>query len=221
MQDHFEQLAPLAFPAPQPVSAQGNAERRDAALHRRRVLDAARALFAEYGVEQVSMHQIAQKAGVGQGTLYRRYAHKGLLCTAILSEDIERFQEQLRAALVAMGERTPAVERLYYLLERLLAFNEANTPLLSAIADVAGSERRQSQYHSPFYQWLRQVVLLLLRRARERQEIGSDDLEYAADLVLLPLSIDFYRYQRQRTDFTPARLLVSLRQFLARGLDVS
>src|SRR5690242_18987874 len=55
-------------------------ERRDAAEHRQRILEVARRLFAEQGVEAVSMHQIALAAGIGQGTLYRRYANKSELC---------------------------------------------------------------------------------------------------------------------------------------------
>ncbi|HZG64870.1 MAG TPA: helix-turn-helix domain-containing protein, partial [Rubrobacteraceae bacterium] len=61
-------------------------ERRDAAESRRRVLDTARELFEERGVDSVSMHEIGRAAGVGQGTLYRRYEHKGALCSALLFE---------------------------------------------------------------------------------------------------------------------------------------
>lgn len=218
MSDSFAQLPPLSFPPIQPLDGEGHSERRDAAAHRRRVLAAARTLFAQQGIERVSMHQIAQAAGVGQGTLYRRYAHKGLLCTAILSEDIHLFQRQVQTTLEEVGERVSALARLQTLLDQLLQFTEANAPLLSAIADGPGSERGQSQYQSPLYQWLRQVVLLLLQRAVERQEISAGDLDYRADLVLLPLSIDFYRYQRQRPGFTVTRIAAGLSQFLLYGL---
>ena len=66
-------------------------ERRDAAEHRQRILNVAQRLFAEHGVDAVSMHQIARAAGIGQGTLYRRYAHKGELCMDLLHERYERF----------------------------------------------------------------------------------------------------------------------------------
>ena len=45
-------------------------------------------LFQEFGVENVSMHKIAKTAGVGQGTLYRRYANKSDLCLSILGRDL-------------------------------------------------------------------------------------------------------------------------------------
>ncbi len=63
-------------------------ERRDAAEARRRILSVARQLFAERGVTEVSMHRIGRVAGVGQGTLYRHFEHKGALCSALLAEEI-------------------------------------------------------------------------------------------------------------------------------------
>ena len=55
-------------------------ERRDATENRKLILKEAGALFEKFGVDAVSMHQIAKSAGIGQGTLYRRYSHKGELC---------------------------------------------------------------------------------------------------------------------------------------------
>ena len=55
-------------------------ERRDASENRQRILKAAQKLFDKYGVEQVSMNQIASEAQVGSATLYRRYSNKSELC---------------------------------------------------------------------------------------------------------------------------------------------
>src|SRR6266571_7474662 len=86
-------------------------ERRDAAEHRQRIMEVARRLFAEHGVEAVSMHQIARAAGIGQGTLYRRYAHKGALCMDLLQQRQERLGEEIAALLTATATST-ALERL-------------------------------------------------------------------------------------------------------------
>src|SRR6185312_10778811 len=48
-------------------------ERADAARNRRKVLAAAEGLFATRGVAAVSMDDVAAAAGVGKGTLYRRF----------------------------------------------------------------------------------------------------------------------------------------------------
>ncbi|MBA2680907.1 MAG: TetR/AcrR family transcriptional regulator [Ktedonobacteraceae bacterium] len=216
--DNGEQVKALAFPRIQPSAPASCSERRDAAEHRQRILSAARVLFAEHGVDVVSMHQVALAAGVGQGTLYRRYAHKGILCTALLEESISDFQEEMLRYLERIGESVTALDRLKHVLVHLLAFNEHNAPLLAAITDSACGQRRTQPYHSPFYLWLRQVVILLLQQAVSRAEIPSLDIEYAADVVLMPLAIDLYLYQRHELGFTQERIAEGLQRFLLHGL---
>src|SRR2546423_15647880 len=106
---------------PKPFAPRARLERRDAMEHRRRILEVARHLFAEQGVDFVSMHQIAMAAGIGQGTLYRRYAHKGELCMDLLHERHEQFMEEI-AMLFATTAASPAPERLDGGLAQTLAF---------------------------------------------------------------------------------------------------
>ena len=74
---------------------QPEVKRSDAARNRRRILKTARALFEEKGVTRVTMEEIARTAGVGKGTLYRRFPHKGLLCEALLDEPTRKFQGEV------------------------------------------------------------------------------------------------------------------------------
>lgn len=90
--------------------------RRDAAENRARLLDAAAEVFAENGL-QGTVEDVARVAGVGMGTLYRRFPTKEALVDALVSEilddvlaDARRARESpdgqgLRDFLVAVGER--------------------------------------------------------------------------------------------------------------------
>lgn len=192
-------------------------ERRDVAESRRRVLDTARELFEERGVDAVSMHEIGRAAGVGQGTLYRRYEHKGALCSALLFESTERFYEGVRAR-AEKGDDTALIQ-LGHLIDDLAVFNEENAPLLGAVRDAAGGERRMEMYRNPFYGWLRATVILLLRRAMDEGYAAPDlDVEYAADFVLAPLNIDLYLFQRRALGMEPVRITGVLRGLLLDGL---
>ena len=72
--------------------------RSDALYNRRRILDAARAAFAENGIE-VSMTEIAHRAGVGIATLYRHFPAKEELITATFSGQLEICVSALYSAL--------------------------------------------------------------------------------------------------------------------------
>lgn len=72
--------------------------RADAARNRTRVLDAARAAFAENGLD-VGVEEIARRAGVGKGTLYRRFPTKEALVRAIFADilvEVQRLADQAR-----------------------------------------------------------------------------------------------------------------------------
>ena len=195
-----------------PEAAMGGAvreKRRDAADSRRKLLDAARELFGRRGVEAVSMYEIGRVAGVGQGTLYRRFEHKGALCSALLAEQIEDFYQETWERVET--EDRPALARLTWFLDRVARFNERNAGLLGAIRDAAGGGRRVEMYRNPFYSWLRATVLALLRRAEEDGELRQDlDLECVADTLLGTLNIDLYLYQRRELGMSRGRIIASL-----------
>ncbi|MBA3748269.1 MAG: helix-turn-helix transcriptional regulator [Solirubrobacterales bacterium] len=64
--------------------------RRDAERNRRRILDAARDAFAEEGLS-VTLDEIARRAGVGVGTVYRRFADKEQLIEALFEHRMQEF----------------------------------------------------------------------------------------------------------------------------------
>ncbi len=194
------------------VEAAPRRERSDAAESRRRVLDAARGLFAERSVDAVSMHEIGRAAGVGQGTLYRRYEHKGALCSALLAEEIEGFVDEVRRRA---GGRGSALGRLKWFLGRLARFNDDNAALLGAIRDAAGGGRRVEMYGNPFYSWLRGTVAALVRQAmNEGAMMGELDVECVADALLATLNIDLYLYQRHELGMSRERVTRSLHALL-------
>lgn len=72
--------------------------RRDAERNRRRILEAASALFAERGLD-VTLDHVAARAGVGVGTVYRRFANKEELIDALFEDRIAAVATDARAAL--------------------------------------------------------------------------------------------------------------------------
>src|SRR5579863_7423107 len=213
---------------PGPFRGRGRHERRDAAEHRQRILEVAQRLFAEHGVDAVSMHQIAMEAGIGQGTLYRRYRHKGELCVDLMRERHEQFIEEIVTLLKATAE-SPALKRLDGVLAQCVAFLEEQGALMapSAIADPrvilcdeANETRRLSPNNVPFYIWLQELFAELLAEAVERKELAPLDIPFTTDTILSILNPLFYRFQRQERGLYPERILRGLHHIYIDGLKM-
>ena len=191
-------------------------ERRDAAEHRQRILEVARHLFADQGVEAVSMHQIAQSARIGQGTLYRRYASKGELCMDLLRDQYERFGDET-ATLLAQTSTSPALERLESVLAKLVLLLEEQGTMGGFVAGTARREgpcnasdlsRHMAFQTTPWYRWLHDLLAGLLTEAVERSELAALDIPYTADAMLAALHPVVYRFQRQERGFCRVLVLI-------------
>ncbi|WP_235947611.1 TetR/AcrR family transcriptional regulator [Candidatus Frankia alpina] len=89
--------------------------RRDAELNRVRILTAAYELFVERG-DDVGAEEIARRAGVGMGTLYRRFSNKNALIEAILQTTVD----DLRELAVEVAAAEPSATALHCYLLRVL-----------------------------------------------------------------------------------------------------
>ncbi|MFC9436374.1 TetR/AcrR family transcriptional regulator [Nocardia sp. NPDC057030] len=71
--------------------------RADAARNQQRIIAAARELFADHGLE-ITLDDVAERAGVGVGTVYRRFANKKELITEVFEQSITEFAEAAESA---------------------------------------------------------------------------------------------------------------------------
>jgi AcrR family transcriptional regulator len=191
----------------------GGVERADAARNRRRVVEAARMLFEERGVTAVNMEDVARAAGVGKGTLYRRFPNKGLLCQELLDEPTRRFQEEV-LGLLARREKNP-LEKLEDFLDRLVLFTDENLDLLYGGYETLSGEERRAYLEHPAREWLRGTALGLLRAAVRDGRLGAGtDVEYLADALLAPLNVDLFYHQRRDRGVPVERISAGLRSLV-------
>ena len=114
-------------------------ERADAARNRARVLEAAAALFEERDGREVTMEQIAAAAGVGKGTLYRRYPDVPSIAAALLDEHERELQERLLRGRPPLGPGAPPGERLAAFYRAMVDLLERHGHL--ALAAETGERR--------------------------------------------------------------------------------
>lgn len=86
--------------------------RADAARNRARLLEAAARLIAEHGAAGVTMEAVAAEAGVGKGTVFRRFGDRTGLLTALLDHSARKLQADFLGGPPPLGPGAPPVERL-------------------------------------------------------------------------------------------------------------
>src|SRR5580704_17387320 len=127
--------------------------RRDAAANRERILETARRLFADQGLE-TSMDEIARTAGVGPATLYRRFPTKEALLDAVLGDVLERFHGFAQEAL----QSADSFARLALLLANATQLQAENRGLLDILVLRLPQEPQLAQARERFWPLVERLV---------------------------------------------------------------
>ncbi|WP_157254603.1 TetR/AcrR family transcriptional regulator [Nonomuraea typhae] len=181
--------------------AQQRTERADAVRNRRAVLHATERLLAEGGGEHVSLDRVAALAGVGKGTVFRRFGSRAGLLQALLEERSHDLREAITDGPAPLGPGGPVRERLLAFLDGLGAIAEGNAVLLSAHEQACA----QDKYGDPSYRfWHRHLCTLF---AEARPDLDADFLAHA---VLAAFDGDLIRHLTAPGD--PRRFTRSIQQ---------
>jgi AcrR family transcriptional regulator len=129
--------------------------RRDAELNLERIVAAAQVVFAESGFEG-SMGRIANRAGVGVGTLYRRFPNKERLLIAV----IERVDQRTRQLADEVLETATAAEGIFEFVRQCVA-------MPSSLRALVSRSPRLAETHLAMVENLVNPVTILLENAKE------------------------------------------------------
>ena len=188
-----------------PVFGEPRRERADAARNRRRILEAAERMVAEQGVECLLMNDVAEAAGVGVGTLYRRFGDCAGLAYALLDEREREFQGAFLSGPAPLGPGAPPVERVRAFLHGYVDYLLETHLELMLMAETARPGARYSGAH-----WVHRAhVAALVREARPEA-----DAEYLAEALLAPLAAEVYAHQRRERGMSPERIKAGLDDLL-------
>jgi AcrR family transcriptional regulator len=188
-------------------------ERADAARNRRKVLAAAGELFAARGVAAVSMDDVAAAAGVGKGTLYRRFGDKSGLAAALLDERESQLQQEILGGPPPLGPGAPPTERLAAFSAAYLAYVDAHLDVVAMSQTASPGARLRTGSHRF---WRLHCRILLA-------EAGALDPDLRADALLAALTAEQVRHWRhdeghRLADLT--RAVGALARSLARPAEV-
>ena len=165
-----------------PVSAPQ--ERGDAARNRALLLDAARRLVAERGADAVTMDDIAAAAGVGKGTVFRRFGSRAGLMTVLLDADERALQQAFLFGPPPLGPDAPPLDRVAAFGRARLRFVHTHHALLSA------SGRNPQTRYNPAAMVIRTHLRVLLQSAGT-----TGNLDVQTDALLALLDADYVEHQ--------------------------
>lgn len=143
------------------------AERADAARNRRLLLETARRMIDEAGAENVTMDGLAEQAGVGKGTVYRRFRTRAGIFVALLDSEERGFQQRVLSGPPPLGPGGDPVDRL-------IAYGQGRITFLldnHAVARAAMGQNRPVPVGGPGLTRLHVRVLL------EQAGVGADHLD--------------------------------------------
>jgi len=176
--------------APEAPAAPTAGRPRSEEAHRA-ILEATLALLVDVGYSGLTVEGVAQRAGVGKATIYRRWPSK-------LPLVIEAFRQLPGLEEADTGDLATDLEQM--LKSYLRTYHQ--TPLGAVVPSLAGElphNPELMELFAPVVKARRQPLLRALERAVERGEIPADlDLDLAADLIFGPITV--------RTFFTRAKL---------------
>ena len=140
----------------QPVTwGRPRAERADAARNRRLLLATAREIVACHGPAALTMDGLADRAGLGKGTVFRRFGTRAGIFQALLDDDERDFQEQVLSGPPPLGPGAPPAERLIAYGRARIGFLIGHRDIARAALDgrqrvPAGSQTPMSRAHIRF-----------------------------------------------------------------------
>ncbi len=150
------------------------AKRADAARNRRHLLATAREMLAEEGPDKLTMDGLAERAGLGKGTVFRRFGTRAGIFAALLDDDERAFQHEVLAGPPPLGPGAAP-------LDRLIAYGRARTGFLIAHCGIA---RAALDGHQPVPAGSQSP----LSRVHIRMLLGQMDLG-GADLDMLAVQL--------------------------------
>jgi AcrR family transcriptional regulator len=141
--------------------------RADAQRNYAKLLEAASAAFVSRGADDVSLEEIARRAGVGIGTLYRHFPTRQALLEAVYQDQVE----SLRARAVALGEAESPGDALAGWLRVLVRFSSTKRSMTSALLATLGTD---SELLSACATVIRGCAESLLDRAKHAGVVRPD-----------------------------------------------
>jgi AcrR family transcriptional regulator len=147
--------------------------RSDAARNRALLIDAARELFAERGVD-VALDEVARRAGVSIGTLYNRFPNRAVLIEAVFGDRLEKIAGFALRALADPDPWQGFADYLFDVCELQAADRGFNAVAARGLADSPANQGMRRQISEA----MTQLIERAKRAGAMRADLAIEDLAF-------------------------------------------
>jgi AcrR family transcriptional regulator len=180
-----------------PILGQEPRERSDAARNREALVEAAEQLIARCGVEAVTMDAVAELAGVGKGTVFRRFGSRAGLMGALLDRSESAWQARIMGGPPPLGPGAPPYERL-------IAFGRSRVEVNLRHAALINAASYPSARSYAAYSFTATHVRYLL----DQLDVAGD-IPLLATALLAPLEVPILLQQTETEGMGTERILAA------------
>jgi AcrR family transcriptional regulator len=189
-------------------------ERADAARNRRAILAAATELYETADdPSMVTMDDVAAAAGVGKGTLFRRFGDRAGLLRALFETRIEALTDAIESGPPPLGPSTPARARIVAILDAIVAVKLQNRRLTLALERSDGPSTGSTLFAAPLYAPVHALLAELLVDV-----VGADGSIWTAHALLSATRVDLIDHLLMVDGWSGGRVRRQLELFVRRVL---
>lgn len=193
---------------------------------RRRLLEAARELFAERGYARTSTREVAERAGVTEPMVYRHFGTKAALFEQAAVEPFRQFMIDYWAEWEARkpGENPPAVDEAHMFVAGLYDIFHAQRELLIAMMAVYEFDNTLAGQNNPLEQAgnqvLERLISVIVREGAERGYPGFDAPVTARLIVAMPFAMAVHQnWLDPDGELTRERILDEISALIIHGVE--
>ena len=189
-------------------------ERADAARNRLAILDAADRLFADSAdPHRVSMDDIAAAAGVGKGTLFRRFGDRTGLIRELYAARLAPLRDRIENGPPPLGPSAAPRERITAIIDAIAVIKLENAHLMIALED--GSAPAHRLHESADYTAVHELLTDLITASGAPEHAG-----WVAHALLAAVRADLLQHQVNVEKRGHAEIRANLRAFTTHTLSL-
>jgi AcrR family transcriptional regulator len=161
-------------------------ERADAARNREAILNAAIKLYdTADNPAAVTMNDVAAAAGVGNGTLFRRFADRAGLLRAVYATRTQALADAITSGPPPLGPAAPARRRITAILDAIVAVKLQNRSLTLALERADQASGGATLFTAPYYEAVHTLLAELLLEI-----VGAERSAWTAHALLSATRVD-------------------------------